>query len=76
MAKTRDYRKEYDTYHGQPDQIRNRASRNAARAKVEKAAGHKLPTNKEVDHADGNPRNNGKGNLKVMTRTANRRKGG
>jgi len=32
----RDYRKEYDNYQGQPEQIKNRAERNAARAKLKK----------------------------------------
>jgi hypothetical protein len=31
----RDYRHEYDTYHGKPEQKKNRAKRNAARKKVE-----------------------------------------
>ena len=32
----RDYRKEYDSYHGSPKQKKNRASRNAARRKMGK----------------------------------------
>ena len=74
MAKARNYKKEYE-YHGTPEQIENRASRNAARAKVEKKVG-KLPTGKEVDHKDGNPRNNSAKNLKVMDKVKNRKKGG
>ena len=32
----RDYKKEDDNYQGQPEQIKNRAERNAARAKLKK----------------------------------------
>lgn len=45
----RDYRKEYDTYQGKPEQIANRAERNKARAEYEKANG-KLPSKVDVDH--------------------------
>lgn len=76
MAKrARDYRAEYDQYHSQPEKIAERASRNAARAAVEKKAG-KLPANKEVDHVNGNPKDNRAKNLRVMDKGANRRKGG
>ena len=76
MACERNYRKEYDQYHGKPEQIANRASRNAARAKAEKQGRVRKGDGKEVDHKDGNPRNNSPKNLQVMSRTANRRKGG
>jgi len=33
---TRDYRKEYDNYQGKPEQIKNRAERNKARADLKK----------------------------------------
>lgn len=76
MARDRDYKKEYEQYHGKPEQIANRASRNAARAKAEKQGRVRKGDGKEVDHKDGNPRNNSPKNLQVMSRTANRRKGG
>jgi len=72
----RDYEKEYREYHGKPEQIANRASRNAARATAVKQGKVKKGDGKEVDHKDGNPRNNSPKNLQVMSRTANRRKGG
>ncbi len=37
MAKPRDYKAEYANYQGKPEQIKNRAERNAARAQLEKA---------------------------------------
>jgi hypothetical protein len=72
----RNYRKEYDEYHGTPEQIKNRASRNAARAAVSKKHGKAAVKGKEVDHKDGNPKNNSKKNLQLMSRRANRKKGG
>ena len=72
----RDYEKEYREYHGTPEQKKNRASRNAARNKAMKQGRVRKGDGKEIDHRDGNPRNNSPSNLQVMTRTANRRKGG
>lgn len=68
----RNYREEYDDYHGKPEQIGNRASRNKAVSKLgRKGKGDGM----EVDHKDGNPRNNSPKNLRVVKRTTNRRKG-
>lgn len=72
----RNYTQEYQTYHAKPEQKKARASRNAARRDAEKAGRVRKGDGKEIDHKDGNPRNNSPGNLQVMTRTANRRKGG
>jgi hypothetical protein len=68
----RDYRKEYDNYQGKPDQIKNRASRNAARKKMEKAG--KVGKGQDVNHKDGNPRNNKASNLEPMSPSKNRSK--
>lgn len=76
MARERNYRKEYDTYHGTPAQKKARASRNAARAEEEKAGRVKKGDGKEVDHKDGNPLNNKPSNRQILSRTANRKKGG
>jgi hypothetical protein len=76
MTRKRDCKKEYREYHGKPEQIANRASRNAARAAAEKSGRVRKGDGMEVDHKDGNPRNNSRSNLQVMTRTANRKKGG
>ena len=74
--KPRNYRREYDTYHGTPAQKKARASRNAARAAEVKKGTVRKGDGKEVDHKDGNPLNNLPSNRQVMSRTANRRKGG
>lgn len=76
MARERDYKKEYRDYHGKPEQIKARANRNAARAELAKSGRVCKGDGKEVDHKDGNPMNNRRSNLQVMSRTANRKKGG
>lgn len=76
MSRKRDYKKEYREYHGTEEQKANRAARGRARYKLEKDGAVSKGDGKEVDHKDGNPRNNHPRNLQVMSRTANRRKGG
>tara|TARA_R110002020_G_scaffold106912_1_gene248576 strand:- start:509 stop:742 length:234 start_codon:yes stop_codon:yes gene_type:complete len=77
MAKRkRNYRREYDKYHKKPSQKKARASRNAARRKMAKAGKVCKGDGKEVDHKNGNPRDNRRKNLKVTSRRANRKKGG
>lgn len=76
MPPERNYRREYDQYHGTPEQKKARASRNAARREEEKAGRVRKGDGKEVDHKDGNPMNNAKSNRQILSRTANRRKGG
>ena len=68
----RDYKKEYKDYHGKPSQIKNRAARNKARADK----GLKKGDGKEVDHKKPLSRGGGSGggNVRVTTRTANRKK--
>ena len=71
MPKARNYKREYAKYHGKPEQIKRRAARNKAR----KIAGAKK--GEEVDHKDGNPRNNSKSNLRKTTnKRAHRAQGG
>ncbi len=76
MTRKRDYRKEYDTYHGTPEQRENNNARKRARYHLEKKGTVKKGDGKEVDHKDGNPKNNSKENLQVLSRRANRKKGG
>ena len=68
--KIRDYRKEYDDYHGKPDEIARRAARNKARSKKKKKGF--LSRFDEVDHIDNNPENNSPSNLRVVSRRKNR----
>ena len=73
MAKKRDYAKEYAQFHGKPEQIKNRAKRNKARA----IAGLKVGDSREVDHIRPLSKggSNGPKNTRVVSRTTNRRKG-
>ena len=68
----RNYREEYDTYHGKPKQKKNRAARNKAR----KESGLKKGDKREVDHKK--PLSKGgsskKSNTNITSRTKNRKK--
>ena len=70
----RNYRKEYDNYHGKPKQKKNRAKRNAARDMMEKSGKVKKGDGKDVSHkkplAKGG--SNKKSNLKVASKSKNR----
>ena len=73
MKKKRNYKKEYAEYHSKPSQIKKRAMRNSARSTM----GLKKGDKKEVDHkiplSKGG--SNLKKNLRVVSRTTNRKKG-
>ena len=68
----RNYRSEYDNYHARPEQKKNRASRNAARATMAKAGKVKKGDGKDVAHRNGNPRDNGPKNLSLQPKSKNR----
>lgn len=46
----RNYKREYETYHAKPEQKKNRAKRNAARAKLMKEGRVRKGDGKDVDH--------------------------
>lgn len=73
-ANPRNYKQEYDRYHSKDAQKKNRASRNKARATVAKAKGKAAVKGKDVDHKDGNPRNNSLANLRLQSKHINRRR--
>lgn len=71
---SRNYKKEYENYQGKPEQIRNRAERNAARREMEKSGRVHKGDGKDVDHkrpmAKGG--SNDRSNLRVTSKSDNR----
>tara|TARA_E500000178_G_scaffold265270_1_gene262555 strand:- start:1092 stop:1331 length:240 start_codon:yes stop_codon:yes gene_type:complete len=72
--KKRNYRKEYDDYHGTPEQKKRRVGRNAARRYAIRQGRVRKGDGKEVDHKDFNTTNNSPNNLRIMSKSANRSK--
>jgi len=70
----RDYKREYNSYHAKPEQKKNRASRNKARTLLSSTGRVQKGDGKDIDHRDGNPKNNSKSNLSVMSKRRNRSK--
>ena len=73
--KPRDYRKEYDAYHGTAEQKKRRAERNKDRKAAERSGAVRDGDGREVDHVNA-PR---KGSLagartRVISKKANRAK--
>ena len=67
----RDYQKEYREYHSKPEQKKRRAGRNAANRIMKMGGKIKKGDKNDVHHEDGNPTNNKKSNLKVISRSKN-----
>jgi len=65
----RNYVKEYANYHGKPEQIARRSSRNKAR----RAMGDKIKVGMDVGHKDNDPLNNEPDNLRNEDPSKNRR---
>ena len=72
MAKKRNYRREYDTYHKRKRQKKRRAGRNKARRMMIKKKGKSKLKGKDVHHKDRNPRNNKHSNLRIQSKKKNR----
>lgn len=68
----RDYKREYKVSHSSPEEKKKRASRNAARAKMEKSGRVHKGDGKDVDHKNTNANDNSSGNLRVKSSSANR----
>ena len=69
----RDYRSEYDRYHASPEQKKNRAARNAARAKLMKAGKVRKGDGMDVAHVKALDKGgSNKTGLKVESKSANR----
>lgn len=70
----RNFQKEYRATHGTPKGKKDRAARNAARRAAVKAGKVRKGDGKEIDHKNFNPRDNSKKNLRVVSRSVNRKK--
>lgn len=72
----RDYKQEYKTAKKRGEvgggSNGDNASRKRARRKMEKAGKVRKGDGKDVDHKDRNPKNNGKSNLRVQSKSKNR----
>lgn len=70
----RDYKREYREYQGKPEQIRNRAKRNAARRELERDGRVHKGDGKDVDHIHPliTGGSNSESNLRVRSVHANR----
>lgn len=71
--KVRNYKREYETYQGKPDQIKKRAERNAARAKMVKAGKAHKGDGKDVGHVVALDKGgSNKTGLRMVSKSANR----
>lgn len=68
----RDYKNEYKAYQGTPEQRRRNDARKKARRLMEKMGKVRKNDGKDVDHKNGNPKDNRPKNLTVKSKTANR----
>ena len=70
---TRDYKKEYDSYHAKPEQIKNRAQRNKARGMLESEGVVHKGDGKDVAHVVALDKGgSNKDGLRLVSKTANR----
>jgi len=68
----RDYRGEYDQYHGTAEQRKRRSARTSQRREAERKGRVHKGDGKELHHKDGNPNNDDSDNVRVTSRKENR----
>lgn len=59
-------------YNSKPEQVKRRTARNAARRAMIRAGKARKGDGKDVGHADSNPLNNKKSNLRMESKSRNR----
>jgi hypothetical protein len=74
ISEKRNYRKEYDNYQGTKEQKRNRAKSNKVNRLMKRLGRIRKGDGRDVDHKDGNPKNNSMKNLRVVSKSHNRSK--
>lgn len=72
--KPRDYKHEYEMFHSSEKSKLDRAARNKMRRKMEKMGRAHKGDGMDVDHKNGNPRDNRMGNVHMMDAGKNRAK--
>lgn len=70
----RDYKEEYAKFHSSTASKRDRASRNRVRRAAERKGIVRKGDGRDIDHVNGNPRDNRRSNLRVTSRSHNRSK--
>ena len=70
----RNYKDEYAKFQSSTKSKKDRASRNKVRRAALRSGRVKKGDGRDIDHVDGNPRNNSKKNLKVVSKSRNRAK--
>ena len=70
----RNYKDEYAKFQSSTKSKKDRASRNKVRKAALRSGRVKKGDGRDIDHVDGNPRNNSKKNLKVVSKSKNRAK--
>lgn len=73
MPSKRNYRKEYDDFHGTAEQKKRRAQRNKARAAAKKKGKVKKGDGKEVHHVGNNRKGPLGSKTKVVSKKTNRK---
>lgn len=74
MIKPRNYKEEYNRYGATESYKKDRASRNKVRRLMIRKGRIKKGSTMDIDHKDGNPRNNSPSNLQIIHRSVNRAK--
>ena len=68
----RDYKSDYKKFQSSDKQKKDRAARNSARAEEERNGNVRKGDGKDVHHVDGNPQNNSKKNIRIVSKSKNR----
>lgn len=68
----RNYKEEYKRYQSSTSSKKDRASRNKIRRRLLASGRVKKGDGKDIDHKDGNPRNNSSNNIRVVSKKLNR----
>ena len=68
----RDYKDEYTKFQSSSSQKKDRAHRNKMRRLLMRLKRVSKNDKKDIDHKDGNPRNNARSNLRIRSKSANR----